>query len=66
MNEKRPRAGVVYSATTVHAADAIYQIALVDAADGGRKLVRVEGPQVRIGERVRRDDGSETFRREES
>ncbi|MBI1358621.1 MAG: hypothetical protein GC160_30170 [Acidobacteria bacterium] len=52
------RIGVVYSETTVHAAPEVfagqapYQIALADFPEG-RRLVRIEGTAVHIGDRVR-------------
>ena len=51
------KVGVVYSETTVHAAaeafaaDAPYQLALVDFPEG-RRLVRIQGAPVRIGDQV--------------
>ena len=61
MNDERHTTGVVYSATTVHGADSSYQIALVDFEDGGRRLVRMEGPPVAIGDAVRQAPGSKLW-----
>jgi uncharacterized OB-fold protein len=53
------REGIVYSETVIHsapaqfAADAPYQLALVEFAEGNRLMVRIQGSQVRIGDRVR-------------
>lgn len=55
--------GTVYSETVIHsaparwAAEAPYQIAVVDLQDGGRRLVRVLGERVKIGDPVRQIDG---------
>lgn len=55
--------GTVYSETVIHsaparwAAEAPYQIAVVDLQDGGRRLVRVLGERVKIGDLVRQIDG---------
>jgi uncharacterized OB-fold protein len=49
-------AGRVYSATTVREREGAYNVALVDLAEGGRMMSRVEGiapDQVRIGMAVR-------------
>jgi uncharacterized OB-fold protein len=51
--------GVVYTETTVYsppeayAAEAPYQIAIVELDQGGRLTARIEGPAVSIGDRVR-------------
>jgi uncharacterized OB-fold protein len=53
------RDGVVYTETVVHAppeqyaADAPYQLAIVELDGGGRLTVRVLGEVARIGERVK-------------
>jgi uncharacterized OB-fold protein len=49
---------IVYTETLIHsapeqyAADAPYQIALIEHPDGRRELVRIAGPRVRIGDTV--------------
>jgi uncharacterized OB-fold protein len=53
------RQGTVYTETIIHsapeqfAADAPYQIALVEFAGGERVLVRIAGSRVKIGDGVR-------------
>jgi len=53
------REGIVYTETVVHsapeqfAAEAPYQIGLVEFEGGGRELVRLVGERARIGDRVR-------------
>lgn len=55
--------GTVYSETVIHsaparwAAEAPYQIAVVDLQDGGRRLVRVQGERAKIGDQVSQVDG---------
>jgi len=64
MSDQTQMAGVVYSSTTVHAEPAPYQIALIDFADGSRRLVRVEGATVAIGDAVERiGDDKDIYRR---
>jgi uncharacterized OB-fold protein len=52
------RTGIVYTETVVHvaperfAADAPYQIAIVELDEGGRITSRIEGPRVAIGDPV--------------
>lgn len=52
------RTGIVYTETVVHlaperlAAEAPYQVAIVDMEDGSRLTVRIEGERVSIGDRV--------------
>ncbi len=58
-------AGVVYASTTIHAEPEPYQIALIDFADGSRRLVRVEGAAVRIGDTVERVRNEDAFRRKD-
>ncbi|MDX2268098.1 MAG: OB-fold domain-containing protein [Bryobacter sp.] len=58
------RQAVVYTETIIHsapeafAADAPYQIALVEFADGQRQLVRILGTHVHIGDTVLEADAS--------
>jgi uncharacterized OB-fold protein len=52
------RNGTVYTETVVHAApaalaaEAPYQVAIVELAEGGRLTARVRGARVSIGDRV--------------
>lgn len=52
------RTGAVYTETVVHippapfAADAPYQIAIIDLDGGGRLTARIDGARVAIGDRV--------------
>lgn len=49
---------IVYTETVIHsapegfAAEAPYQIAIVEFEDGQRELVRIEGERVSIGDKV--------------
>lgn len=62
MNLPNPLQGIVYTETVVfaapeqYAADAPYQIAIVDLEDGTRRTVRIvaseDGSRVQIGDRV--------------
>jgi uncharacterized OB-fold protein len=67
MNDNSRTTGVVYSMTTVHvpaddfAAEAPYQIALADFADG-RKLVRIQGPPVSIGDQIEPEGATGLYR----
>lgn len=54
MSDATHSTGIVYSSTIVHANPAPYQIALLDFADGSRRLVRLEGATVAIGDAVER------------
>lgn len=55
--------GIVYTETVIHsaparwAAEAPYQMALVDLEGGERRLVRVQGERVKIGDQVSQVDG---------
>jgi uncharacterized OB-fold protein len=52
------RTGTVYTETVVHAAperlaaQAPYQLAIIDLEDGGRVTARMEGDRVAIGDKV--------------
>jgi uncharacterized OB-fold protein len=60
MSDLEPLEGVVYTETVIHAApeqyaaDAPYQIAIVDFAGGPRQTVRMDsvGERVAVGDRV--------------
>lgn len=49
---------IVYTETVIHsapesfAAEAPYQIAIIESEDGKRELVRIEGERVAIGDEV--------------
>ncbi len=43
---------VIHSAPEAFAAEAPYQIAIVEFEDGKRELVRIEGERVTVGDRV--------------
>jgi uncharacterized OB-fold protein len=43
---------VIHSAPEAFAAEAPYQIAIVEFEDGKRELVRIDGERVAIGDRV--------------
>jgi uncharacterized OB-fold protein len=61
------REAIVYTETLIHsapeqyAADAPYQIALVEYADGARELVRIAGARVQIGDAVREVPGEHPY-----
>ena len=57
--------GVVYSSTTVHAEAGPYQIALIEFPDGSRRLVRMEGAAVQIGDAVERIADRDVFHRKD-
>ncbi len=53
--------GIVYTETVIHsaperfAADAPYQIAIVEFEDQSREMVRISGQRVAIGDRVEKN-----------
>ncbi len=52
---------VIHSAPEQYAADAPYQIALVEFPGGDRELVRISGPRVSIGDTVREVPGEHPY-----
>ena len=50
---------VVYSAPESFAAEAPYQVAIVELDSGGRMTARIDGERVAIGDRVEQVEGRE-------